>query len=57
MPFYNGMGIHDATWRKSFGGSIYRTDGSHGCINCPYSLAKTIYENIEADTPIICYYR
>jgi Uncharacterized protein conserved in bacteria len=56
MPFYNGMGIHDATWRRSFGGSIYKTDGSHGCINCPYNLAKTIYDNIQSGTPIICYY-
>lgn len=56
MPFNGGIGIHDATWRRKFGGDIYKTDGSHGCINCPYNLAKAIYENIEPGTLIICYY-
>lgn len=55
MPFYDGMGIHDATWRSYFGGDIYKTDGSHGCINCPYNLASVIYDNIEPGTPIVCY--
>jgi flagellar basal body-associated protein FliL len=55
MPFNGGIGIHDANWRSEFGGEIYKTDGSHGCINSPYYLAKTIYENIEVGMPIICY--
>ena len=56
MPFNGGIGIHDATWRGSFGGNIYVTGGSHGCVNAPYSLANTIYNNIEQGTPIVCYY-
>lgn len=56
MPFNGGIGIHDANWRYEFGGNIYRTNGSHGCVNSPYYLANTIFDNIEADTPIICYY-
>lgn len=56
MPFYGNVGIHDATWRSSFGGNIYKTDGSHGCVNAPLYLAKTIYANIESGTPVICYY-
>ena len=55
MPFNCNIGIHDASWRGSFGGSIYKTDGSHGCVNAPEYLAKKIYENIEPGTPIICY--
>lgn len=55
MPFNGGIGIHDASWRKSFGGSIYLTNGSHGCINAPPALAKTIFNNIQANTPVICY--
>ena len=55
MPFNCNIGIHDAKWRGSFGGKIYRTDGSHGCVNVPEYLAKKIYENIEPGTPIICY--
>lgn len=56
MPFNNGIGIHDASWRSQFGGNIYRTSGSHGCVNSPYNLAKTIFNNIEEGTPVVCYY-
>lgn len=55
MPFYGNIGLHDASWRSSFGGEIYRRNGTHGCVNAPFYLAKTIFENIEADTPVICY--
>ncbi len=57
MPFAYNVGIHDATWRSQFGGQIYKSSGSHGCINVPYEIAKTIYENIAIDTPVIAYYR
>jgi Uncharacterized protein conserved in bacteria len=56
MPFNEGIGIHDASWRGEFGGNIYRTSGSHGCVNSPYYLAKTIFDNIEEGTPVVCYY-
>jgi hypothetical protein len=55
MPFNNNIGIHDALWRTQFGGQIYLTKGSHGCINSPYSLAQTIFENISAGVPVVCY--
>jgi lipoprotein-anchoring transpeptidase ErfK/SrfK len=55
MPFNGGIGIHDASWRSQFGGSIYMTDGSHGCVNSPYDLAKTVFDNIEEGTPVVCY--
>lgn len=55
MPFNEGIGIHDANWRDTFGGNIYQTQGSHGCINSPYDLASTIFNNIDQGTPIICY--
>ena len=56
MPFNNNIGMHDASWRKSFGGNIYKTNGSHGCINLPYSVAEEIYGYVEKGTPVICYY-
>lgn len=56
MPFNNGIGIHDANWRSTFGGSIYKSSGSHGCINAPYSLASTLFNNIDEGTPVVCYY-
>lgn len=56
MPFNGGIGLHDAKWRSTFGGTIYKTGGSHGCVNLPHSVAKTIYENIEAGIPVLCYH-
>jgi hypothetical protein len=55
MPFYDGQGLHDASWRSSFGGSIYATNGSHGCINLPTAAAKVIYDNLESNMPILLY--
>lgn len=55
MPFNGGVGLHDATWRSKFGGNIYYNGGSHGCINLPSAVAKTIYQNISANTAIIVY--
>ena len=55
MPFNGNIGLHDASWRSSFGGNIYKVNGTHGCINMPKYLAKSIYENIDINTPIICY--
>lgn len=56
MPFNGNIGMHDATWRRSFGGDIYLTNGSHGCINLPLKMAKTIYEYMSTGFPVICYY-
>jgi hypothetical protein len=56
MPFNGGIGIHDANWRTSFGGKIYKTNGSHGCVNAPYDVAKAIFYNIEPGTPVICHF-
>lgn len=44
MPFTGNYGLHDATWRGAFGGSIYKTAGSHGCVNLPKSAASTLYD-------------
>ncbi len=56
MPFNGNIGMHDANWRSSFGGKIYMTNGSHGCINLPPSVAKVIFENISAGMPVLCYH-
>lgn len=37
------------------GGDIYKANGSHGCVNSPYTLVQTIYNNIDVGTPIVCY--
>lgn len=56
MPFYGNYGLHDATWRSEFGGQIYITDGSHGCVNLPLDAAATIYGHVSTGFPVICYY-
>lgn len=56
MPFNGNIGLHDASWRSSFGGAIFRTSGSHGCVNLPPAVAKTIFENINAGIPVLCYH-
>ncbi len=56
MPFYGNYGMHDATWRRVFGGNIYLTGGSHGCVNLPLNKAAVIYEYMSKGFPIICYY-
>lgn len=51
---YDGRsyGIHDASWRKKFGGKIYLTNGSHGCVNVPTSSAQKLYSLVEVGTPV-----
>ncbi|MGI6007785.1 MAG: L,D-transpeptidase family protein [Ruminococcus sp.] len=56
MPFNGGIGLHDSSWRSSYGGTIYIYSGSHGCINMPYDKAKAVYNLITKDVPIICFY-
>ena len=55
MPFNGGVGMHDATWRSKFGGTIYKTNGSHGCINLPYSAAQTIFQYLKKGDPVLVY--
>lgn len=50
------IGIHDATWRKEFGGEIYKTNGSHGCINTPLEIMTELYDLVELGTPVIMFY-
>ena len=56
MPFnYNGQGMHDATWRSSFGGNIYKYNGSHGCVNMPLDKAGKLYKMTDNGVPVIVY--
>lgn len=56
MPFNGNIGMHDATWRTEFGGEIFLTNGSHGCINLPLDKAQAIFGYVSTGFPIICYY-
>ena len=57
IQFNGGIGLHDsAGWRSQYGGSIYYYSGSHGCVNLPLDLAKTLYQNYELGDPVIVYF-
>lgn len=55
MPFNGNVGMHDAKWRREFGGTVYERNGSHGCINLPHEAAEEIYEYASKGFPVICY--
>lgn len=49
---YTGIGFHDLS-RGAYGGTIYLTNGSHGCINLSKSTAQALYESIEVGIPVV----
>ena len=57
MQFYEGYGIHDATWRDSyeFGGDTYWYAGSHGCVNLPYYAAESLYFMVSKGTYVLVF--
>ena len=56
VPVYRGIGLHDATWRKEFGGELYKKGGSHGCINTPLEKMEELYEMLEVGMPVVIHY-
>lgn len=55
MPFNRNIGLHDASWRSSFGGEIYKYNGSHGCVNLPPDKAAKLFRYVKKGMPVICY--
>lgn len=56
MPVKGNIGIHDAAWRSEYGGEIYKSAGSHGCINTPYDAMSDLYDMVEVGTPVVMFY-
>lgn len=56
MAVTGRIGIHDANWRSKFGGQIYKTAGSHGCINTPIVNVKVLYDKVEIGTPVMIFH-
>ncbi len=56
MPFNGGIGFHDANWQPYFGGDRFMEGGSHGCINMPPDKAAELYNIIDYNVPIVCFY-
>ena len=53
MPYNGGEGLHDASWRGSFGTESYHSGGSHGCINIPPKVTPKIYEKVKVGDCVI----
>ena len=56
IPVKGAIGIHDASWRSKYGGEIYKTNGSHGCINTPFNEVSKLYDMVEIGTPCVMFY-
>ena len=55
IAFNGTQGMHDAQWRGGFGGDIYKSWGSHGCVNLPLDAAQRIYSEVGVYCPVIVY--
>lgn len=55
IDYGSQIGLHDATWRSSFGGNIYLSNGSHGCVNLPYWVAQTIFNSAPVGILVFIY--
>lgn len=56
--FYNGCGLHDATWQPYFGLSRWQAGaGSHGCVNLPLDIASEMKNHMETGEAIVVFYR
>ncbi|CAM3064532.1 L,D-transpeptidase family protein [Lactiplantibacillus plajomi] len=56
MPFDDtGQGIHDSSWQPRYGGTWYKTHGSHGCVNTPPSVMAKVYAAVPTGTPVVIF--
>ncbi|MHC5269888.1 L,D-transpeptidase family protein [Enterococcus sp. LJL98] len=56
MPIdWTGVGIHDSDWQPHYGGELWKTVGSHGCINTPPGVMAQLYEMVEVGTPVLAF--
>lgn len=57
VPFIDNLyAFHDASWRSRFGGDIYQTNGSHGCINLPAAKAEELYSLAKVGDVVVVHY-
>lgn len=53
IPYFGNYGMHDSDWRDEYGGDIYLTSGSHGCVNTPLEPMSVIFEHAYVGMPVI----
>ncbi|MGX7204872.1 L,D-transpeptidase family protein [Enterococcus pingfangensis] len=56
MPIdWTGVGIHDSDWQSAYGGDLWKTRGSHGCVNTPPDVMAKLYDAVEVGTPVLVF--
>ncbi|MFC6207942.1 L,D-transpeptidase family protein [Levilactobacillus tongjiangensis] len=50
-----GVGIHDSSWQPQYGGTWYKSHGSHGCVNTPPSKVGEVFNNVKVGTPVVIF--
>ena len=56
MPVdWTGVGIHDSDWQPAYGGDLWKTRGSRGCVNTPPSVMAQLYNAVEVGTPVVIF--
>ena len=55
ITIQDDIGFHDAEWQEEFGGLVYLTHGSHGCVNLPTYAASTLYDLVYQGMPVFIY--
>ena len=56
MPIgWDGEGLHDASWRSTFGANYYLYSGSNGCVNMPKDQAEKLFSLVKMNTPVVVY--
>ena len=48
-------GFHDASWRDEFGGDIYLSDPSRGCVNMPLEKIAQLWDYVDIGTEVHIY--
>lgn len=56
MPIdHTGVGIHDSNWQSAYGGDLWLSRGSHGCLNTPPERMAELYPILEVGTPVFVF--
>ncbi|MBO1304873.1 L,D-transpeptidase family protein [Enterococcus sp. 669A] len=56
MPIdWTGVGIHDSDWQSAYGGDLWLTRGSHGCINTPPGVMGQVFDLVDVGTPVLVF--
>lgn len=50
---WTGVGIHDSAWQSAYGGDVWLTAGSNGCINTPPEVMAQLFNMVTVSTPVI----